>query len=40
MVADWLLIATVIAAVIAVFLAIGGIIDNLTDYWKAYRDDH
>lgn len=37
-VADWLVIAVVIAAVIGVYFAVASFIDNLIDYWRAYRD--
>jgi hypothetical protein len=37
-VADWLLIAAVVALVIVLWFVIQGFIDSLLDYWRSYRD--
>jgi hypothetical protein len=37
-IADWALIAVVVALVIGVFFAIGTIIDECLEYWRAWRD--
>jgi hypothetical protein len=38
-VADWFLIAAVVALVIATFFVIGDFIDSLVSYWRAYKED-
>lgn len=37
--ADWFLIGCVIALVIVTWILVLRFIDNLIDYWRAYRDD-
>jgi hypothetical protein len=37
--ADWALIAVVIGLVIVTFFVIAGFVDELVEYWRAYRDD-
>lgn len=39
MIADWLLIAVVIALVVLTWILVLRFIDGLIDYWKAYRDN-
>lgn len=39
MIADWLLIAGVIALLIASYWAVGSFIDNMLDYWRN-RDEY
>jgi hypothetical protein len=37
--ADWLTIIAVIALVIAVYWAVGNMIDGLLDFWRSRKDD-
>jgi hypothetical protein len=38
-VGDWLVIASVIVLLIAVYWAVGNFIDNCLDFWRTRKDD-
>jgi hypothetical protein len=39
MVADWALVAVVVAFVVATFFALHNMIDSLIEYWRAHREE-